>query len=95
MPSLISIMAAVIIGYVGIVGFVGLVIPHIVRIILGADNKYLMPAVATFGAMFLLGCDIVSRYLDLGASIPVGVTTSFIGAPLFVYLIIRQKKEVW
>ena len=91
----LAMMTSVVISYVGIIGFVGLVIPHIVRIILGADNKYLLPASGAFGAIFLISCDILSRYVDLGATIPVGVVTSFIGAPLFLYLIIRQKNNVW
>ncbi|MCQ2071108.1 MAG: iron ABC transporter permease [archaeon] len=91
----LSVMTAVVISYVGIIGFVGLIIPHIVRLILGSDNKYLIPAAASFGALFLLGCDIVSRSVDLSATIPVGVITSFIGAPIFLYLIIRQKNAVW
>ncbi len=92
---ILGLMTAVIISYVGIIGFVGLVVPHIVRIILGADNKYLLPAAGAFGALFLLGCDIISRAIDIGASIPVGVMTSAIGAPIFLYLIIRQRKSVW
>ncbi len=92
---ILALMVSVIISYVGIIGFVGLVIPHMVRMLLGADNKYLLPAAGAFGAAFLLGCDIISRALDVGATIPVGVITSFIGAPLFLYLIIHQRKSVW
>lgn len=91
----LGLMTSVVICYVGIIGFVGLVVPHIIRIILGADNKYLLPASGAFGAVFLLGCDIIARALDIGASIPVGVITSAIGGPLFLYLIIRQRKSVW
>lgn len=92
---ILALMTSVVISYVGIIGFVGLVIPHIIRIVIGADNRYLIPASAGFGAVFLLGCDIISRYMDVGATIPVGVVTSFIGAPLFLYLIIRQRRNVW
>ncbi len=92
---LLALMTSVIISYVGIIGFVGLVIPHIIRIVLGADNKYLLPAAGAFGAVFLLGCDILGRSLDVSAVIPVGVVTSFIGAPLFLYIIIRQKRSMW
>ena len=91
----LSVMAAIIICYVGVIGFVGLVIPHIVRIILGSDNKYLIPASAAFGAAFLLTCDVISRSLNVTSSIPVGVVTAFIGAPILVMLIIREKKNVW
>lgn len=91
----LAAMTSVIISYVGIIGFVGLVVPHMVRMILGADNKYLLPASGAFGAVFLLGCDIISRAIDIGMSIPVGVVTSAIGAPIFMYLIIKQKRSVW
>ena len=92
---LLALMTSVIICYVGIIGFVGLVIPHIIRITLGADNKYLLPAAGAFGAIFLIGCDILARYFAVGMTIPVGVITSFIGAPIFLFLIINQKKSVW
>jgi len=92
---LLSVMAATVISYVGVIGFVGLVIPHIIRLIIGSDNKFTMPAAAAFGAFFLLGCDIISRAIDVQAAIPVGVVTSFIGAPLFLYLIIRDKGASW
>lgn len=92
---ILSVMAAIIICYVGVIGFVGLVIPHMVRIVLGSDNKYLIPASAALGAAFLLTCDVVSRSIDVSSSIPVGVVTSFIGAPIFLALIIREKKNVW
>lgn len=92
---LLALMAACVIAFTGIIGFVGLVIPHIVRLILGSDNKFILPAAMAFGAFFLLFCDIISRSLDLGATIPIGVVTSFIGAPIFMLLIIMQKKAVW
>ena len=60
-----------------------------------SDNKFILPAAMAFGAFFLLFCDIISRSLDLGATIPIGVVTSFIGAPIFMLLIIMQKKAVW
>ena len=88
-------MTSVVISYVGIIGFVGLVVPHMIRLVLGADNKYLLPAAGAFGAVFLLGCDIISRAIDVGASVPVGVITSAIGAPIFMYLIIRKKRSLW
>ena len=91
----LSIMAAIVICYVGVIGFVGLVIPHIIRIALGSDNKYLIPASAAFGAAFLLTCDVISRSIDVNSAIPVGVVTSFIGAPILLFLIIREKKNVW
>lgn len=91
----LSFMAASIVSSVGIIGFVGLIVPHMVRIVIGSDNRYLVPASVVTGAAFLLGCDIVSRAIDVSATIPVGVITALVGAPIFLYLIIHQKREVW
>lgn len=93
--TVLSFMSACVIAFTGIIGFVGLVIPHIVRLVLGSDNKFIIPAAMAFGAFFLLLCDSIARWMDVGATIPIGVVTSFIGAPIFLYLIIRQKKGVW
>lgn len=87
----VSLVTASIVSFTGIIGFVGLVCPHIVRMFIGADNRYLIPASALFGSAFLIACDLVGRtILDVG-SIQVGVITSFIGGPMFLYLILRQK----
>ncbi len=92
---ILSFISASIVSYVGIIGFVGLVIPHMVRMIIGSDNRFLIPGSVVLGAFFLTACDIISRALDVQAEVPVGVVTSFIGAPIFLYLIIRQKSGVW
>ncbi|MBE6527262.1 MAG: iron ABC transporter permease [Thermoplasmata archaeon] len=92
---ILSVMTASIVGFIGIIGFIGLVSPHIVRLIMGADNRYLIPASALFGAAFLLIADLISRLIIYPGSIAVGVTMSFIGAPIFLFLIIRTRKEVW
>ncbi len=90
----VSLIAASVVSFTGIIGFVGLVSPHIVRIFIGADNKLLLPASAMFGSVLLLAADIISRNIS-ESLIPVGIVTAFIGGPLFLYLIIKQKKEVW
>ena len=92
---IISLMTASIVGFVGIIGFVGLVSPHIMRLIIGADNRYLIPASALFGAAFLLLADLISRLIIYPGSIAVGVIMSFVGAPIFLLLIIRNRKEMW
>lgn len=91
----LSVMTASVVGFVGIIGFVGLVSPHIVRMIIGADNKYLIPASAMFGAAFLLAADLIARLVIYPGSIAVGVVMSFVGAPIFLVLIIRSRKEMW
>lgn len=93
--AVLSVMTASVVGFVGIIGFIGLVSPHIVRTIIGADNKYLIPASALFGAAFLLIADLISRLIIYPGSIAVGVVMSFIGAPIFLALIIRSRKEMW
>lgn len=92
---ILSFMAASVISYAGIIGFVGLIVPHIVRLLLGADNRFVIPASFIVGAAFLLFCDIISRAIDVSATIPVGVITALIGSPIFLYLILRSRREVW
>ncbi len=92
---IVSFMVASIVCYCGIIGFVGLVVPHIIRILIDSDNKFVIPASMVLGAVFLIGSDIIARMVSPLNAIPVGVILSFIGSPIFLYLIIRQKKEVW
>ena len=92
---LLSIVTASIVGFIGIIGFIGLVSPHIVRTIMGADNRYVIPASALFGAAFLLVADLIARMIIYPGSIAVGVIMSFVGAPIFLFLIVRSRKEVW
>ena len=79
-------------GAAGIIGWVGLVIPHITRMIAGSDARRTMPAAAVLGAAFLTAVDTVSRSAAY-SEIPIGILTSFIGAPFFLYLIIREGKK--
>jgi iron complex transport system permease protein len=71
----------------GSIGFVGLIVPHAARLVLGPDNRRLIPAAALLGAAFLMLADLAARSLMAPAELPVGVITSFCGAPLFVYLL--------
>ena len=91
----VSLMSASIVSFTGIIGFVGLVSPHIVRIFIGSDNRYLIPASAGFGAVLLLVADLIGRTVISPAVLQVGVVTAFLGGPLFLYLIVRQRKDVW
>ncbi len=91
----VSLMAAAVVSYTGVIGFVGLVSPHVVRLFIGSDNRFLIPASAAFGAALLLISDVVGRMVIAPSVLEVGVVTAFLGAPLFLYLIIRQKKEAW
>ncbi|HRK81488.1 MAG TPA: iron ABC transporter permease [Saprospiraceae bacterium] len=90
---LTSLLTACIVSFYGIIAFVGLIIPHVVRILMGNDARFLMPASAALGALFLLICDLVSRSLFSPLVIPVGIITSIIGAPLFVILLIKGSQR--
>ncbi|MDR2846018.1 MAG: iron ABC transporter permease [Candidatus Methanoplasma sp.] len=93
--AVISLITASIISYTGIIGFVGLIAPHIVRMFIGGDNRFVMPASLVFGAALLLVADVIARTIVSPGELPVGIIMSFIGGPLFLFLIIRQRKEVW
>lgn len=91
---IVSFLAAGIVSFTGLIGFIGLVCPHIVRLVIGSDNRFLIPASAAFGAALLLIADTIGRTIIAPSVIQVGVITAFIGGPMFLYLIIRQKKAV-
>jgi iron complex transport system permease protein len=80
--------AAVSIG--GPIGFVGIIIPHLVRLLVGPDHRLVLPAAALFGAAFLVACDVVARTILAPIELPVGIITSLIGGPFFLWLLIRK-----
>jgi iron complex transport system permease protein len=89
----ISLVAAGIISFTGIIGFIGLVGPHIARIFVGSDNKILIPAAGLMGAGLMLLADCTVQLV--AETMPIGIITSMIGGPIFMILILKQKKEVW
>jgi iron complex transport system permease protein len=92
---LASLIAAAAVSVSGIIGFVGLITPHIMRLIVGPDHKALYPASAIAGAIVLLFSDTLARTVLQPREIPVGIITSIIGVPFFIYLLLRSKKEVF
>ncbi len=78
------------VAFAGTIGFVGLIIPHIMRLIVGPDHRFLLPATAIAGAIFLVLADMVARTVASPTEIPVGVITAFLGAPFFLYLLKRK-----
>ncbi|THB77992.1 MAG: iron ABC transporter permease [Desulfobulbaceae bacterium] len=86
---LASMLTAVIIAFLGIIGFVGLVVPHMVRRLIGSDHRFLLPACLLVGAVLLLLSDTVARLILAPHVLPVSVLTAFLGAPAFFWLIIR------
>ena len=88
--AVMAIMTSVIVAFTGIIGFVGLVSPHIVRLLVGSDNKFVLPISMAFGALLLLVADYLAFQLS---NIPVGVVMSVIGSPIFLILIIYHTKS--
>jgi iron complex transport system permease protein len=91
----VALIAATVVSFTGMIGFVGLVCPHVVRIVIGADNRYLVPACAVFGMALLLIADLVGRTILSPTIIQVGVITSFLGGPMFLWLLLRNKSKIW
>jgi iron complex transport system permease protein len=74
----------------GPIGFIGIVVPHIVRLMTGVDHRLVLPASALFGAAFLVGCDLVARTILAPVEMPVGIVTAMVGAPFFLWLLVRK-----
>ena len=83
---LVSVMVSSVVASVGIIGFVGLVIPHVARIFFGNNHIWLVPVSVFSGALYMIWCDVFARTVLTGMELPIGVLTSFIGGPLFLYL---------
>ena len=75
----------------GIIGFVGLVVPHLLRLVIGPDHRFLMPGSVLLGALLLLASDLFARMIVMPAELPIGIVTSTIGAPFFLWLLIRNR----
>jgi len=88
-----TLISAVAIAFVGTISFIGLIAPHIVRRFTGSDYRFLIPCSALMGAVVMLSADIASRMIKAPAILPIGALTSFLGAPLFLYIIIKQGKK--
>lgn len=86
---LASLITAVAVSFLGIIGFIGLVGPHMMRRVLGGDHRFLIPAASVAGGLLLLAADTVARTVVAPVVLPVGAITSFMGAPLFLYLLAR------
>lgn len=89
-----ALVTAASISLCGIIGFVGLIVPHIMRLIIGGDHRFLLPASALAGGLFLAFADTLARTIVAPTEIPVGIITAAIGAPYFIYLLKRRKKAV-
>jgi iron complex transport system permease protein len=90
--SLASLITGVAVSVSGIIGFVGLVVPHVMRLLVGPDHRLLLPASVFGGAIFLIGADTFARTVIRPAELQVGIVTAFVGAPFFLYLLRKNKK---
>jgi iron complex transport system permease protein len=86
-----SLISAVSVAFVGCINFIGLIAPHISRRFVGSDHRFLIPCSALVGAVLMIAADIASRLLAVPAVLPIGALTSFLGAPLFLYMIIKKR----
>lgn len=89
--TLASLITGLVVSLSGIIGFVGLIVPHISRMLFGADHRILIPVSFLLGAILLVGVDTIARTLISPAEIPVGTVTAFIGAPIFIWLLKRRQ----
>jgi iron complex transport system permease protein len=85
-----SLATAGAVAIAGPIGFIGIVVPHLVRLIVGVDHRIVLPASALFGAAFLVICDLAARTVMAPVEIPVGVITAILGGPFFLWLLVRQ-----
>ncbi|OPY54628.1 MAG: Cobalamin import system permease protein BtuC [Methanosaeta sp. PtaU1.Bin112] len=87
-----SLITASIICFTGTIGFIDLVAPHIARMVIGGDHRFLLPGSALVGSLLLLGADTLSRVVLAPAILPVGIMTSFLGVPFFLYLFLQRRR---
>lgn len=88
-----TFIAASIICFTGVIGFIGLVAPHITRMVIGSDYRFLLPASGLVGALLLLASDTLARTIFMPSELPLGVMTAFIGVPFFVYILLTRRRQ--
>ncbi|OCS85134.1 FecCD family ABC transporter permease [Caryophanon tenue] len=89
----VAILTGTAVALVGKIAFIGLVVPHLVRMLVSVDYRYIIPCSAVMGAFFLTVCDLISRYINFPFETPIGVVTALIGVPFFLYLIRKKGGE--
>ncbi len=85
-------LAAITTAFLGVIGFIGLIAPHLIRLLIGGDQRFLLPFSALAGALILLGADTLARVLIAPVMLPVGAVTALLGAPLLLVLLLRQRR---
>ena len=90
-----AFVTATIISFTGIIGFVGLVAPHISRFLIGGDHRFLIPASGIMGSILVVGGDIAGRIVSPPIMFPIGIVISFVGVPMFLYLMMTKRRRYW
>jgi iron complex transport system permease protein len=90
-----SLLTASVVAHTGPIGFVGLVVPHVLRLLVGADHRLVLPASLLAGGGFLVACDTVARTIFAPVELPVGVVTALLGGPFFLWLLLARRREVF
>lgn len=90
---IITLISATVVSFCGVIGFVGIVAPHIANLLVGGDCRVQMPLSALLGALLLVSADLLGRTVASPVIVPVGIVVSFIGVPIFVYLILKSREE--
>ncbi len=88
-----SLCVGAIVSLCGPIGFIGMMVPHICRLLIGGDHRWLTPATLLFGGSFLILCDTIARLIIAPAEIPVGVITTLLGGPFFLWLLIKSRNK--
>ncbi len=88
-----ALVTGAVVAFSGVIGFVGLIVPHAVRLVLGADHRLLLPMAGLTGGIFLMVADTVARTIFSPAEIPVGVVTALVGGPVFLYLLMNRRAQ--
>jgi len=88
-----SILVGVVVAFAGPIGFIGLIIPHLIRLLIGPDHRILLPVGAIVGGVFLVWCDTLARTMIAPAELPVGIITAMIGGPFFMWLLLRHSQK--
>jgi iron complex transport system permease protein len=84
-------MTGAAVAFAGVIGFVGIVVPHILRLVLGPGHRLLLPASACLGAILMIAADTCARTIAAPAEVPIGILTALVGAPFFLGMLLRQR----
>ena len=93
--ALATLATASIVSFTGVIGFICLVSPHIARMMIGSDHRFLLPCSIVLGACLLLCSDTLARLVLIPSEVPVGIVTSLIGVPFLLYLLLSRRRQFW